>query len=59
MFSACTSQTPTEGTSGDDMPGSTDSKRKSFSTDNFEDFVKDFNYDYLACAEVQERDKRA
>ena len=49
---------PTVGTPGDDLPGSTGRKRKAAGTDNLVDFVKDFNYDYLSRVESQERDKR-
>ena len=47
----------TVGTPGDDLPGSTGRKRKAVGSDNLVDFVKDFNYDYLARVESQERDK--
>ena len=47
------------GTPGDDMPGSTGRKRKSVGTDNLVDFVKDFNYEYLARVEAQHKDKRS
>ena len=56
-----TTTTPTsatQGTPGDDTPGSTGRKRKSSGTDNLVDFVKDFNFDYLARVEAQEKDKR-
>ena len=46
------------GTPGDDIPGSTGRKRKSTGTDNIVDFVKDFNYEYLARVEAQERDRK-
>ena len=49
---------PANGTPGDDIPGSTGRKRKAMGTDNLVDFVKDFNYEYLARVEAQERDKR-
>lgn len=49
---------PTVGTPGDDLPGSTGRKRKAVGSDNLVDFVKDFNYDYLARVESQERDKK-
>lgn len=45
-------------TPGDDTPGSTGRKRKSCGTDNLVDFVKDFNYDYIARVEAQDKDKR-
>jgi hypothetical protein len=53
--------TPTsaaQGTPGDDTPGSTCRKRKSSGTDNLVDFVKDFNFDYIAHIEAQDQDKR-
>ena len=56
-----TTTTPTsttQGTPGDDTPGSTGRKRKSSGTDNLVDFVKDFNFDYLARVEAQDKDKR-
>jgi hypothetical protein len=56
-----TTTTPTsttQGTPGDDTPGSTGRKRKSTGGDNLVDFVKDFNFDYLARVEAQETDKR-
>ena len=49
---------PPVGTPGDDIPGSTGRKRKAMGTDNLVDFVKDFNYEYLARVEAQEKDKR-
>ena len=49
---------PLCGTPGDDMPGSTGRKRKAVGTDNLVDFVKDFNYEYLARVEAQEKEKR-
>ena len=52
-------QSPKEGTLGDDTPGSTGRKRKANNTDNLVDFVKDFNYDYLACVIAKEKDKHA
>ena len=48
---------PGGGTPGDDIPGSTGRKRKAASNKNLVDFVKDFNYEYLARVEAQERDK--
>ena len=45
-------------TPGDDTPGSTGRKKKVSGTDNLVDFVKDFNYEYMARAETQEKDKR-
>ena len=53
-----TPPSPTLGTPGDDLPGSTGRKRKAVGNDNLVDFVKDFNYDYLSRVEAQERDKR-
>jgi hypothetical protein len=50
---------PREGTPGDDIPGSTGRKRKSVGSDNLVDFVKDFNFEYLARVEAQEKDKRS
>ena len=46
------------GTPGDDIPGSTGRKRKAVGSDNLVDFVKDFNYEYLARVEAQDKDKR-
>jgi len=40
-------------------PGSTGRKRKASGNDNLVDFVKEFNYDYIARMEAQELDKRA
>ena len=56
---ATASRSPTSGTPGDDTPGSTGRKRKAVGSDNLVDFVKDFNFEYLARAETQDRDKRA
>jgi hypothetical protein len=53
------STSPTTPTPGDDTPGSTGRKRKATGTDNLVDFVKDFNLEYLARVEVQDKDKRA
>ena len=50
---------PRVGTPGDDTPGSTGRKRKATGTDSLVDFVKDFNYDYLARVEAQDTDKRS
>ena len=50
---------PTVGTPGDDMPGSTGRKRKAVGGDNLVDFVKDINCEYLARVEAQEKDKRS
>lgn len=58
--SATTASTsPAPGTPGDDIPGSTGRKRKSVGSDNLVDFVKDFNYEYLARVEAQDKDKRS
>ena len=46
------------GTPGDDIPGSTGRKRKAVGSDNLVDFVKDFNYEYLARVEAQDKDPR-
>ena len=51
-------QSPRTATPGDDTQGSTGRKRKASGTDSLVDFVKDFNYDYLARIEAQETDKR-
>ena len=53
------SVSPTEGTPGDDIPGSTGRKRKSAGGDSLVDFVKDFNFDYLARVEAQDKDRRS
>ena len=50
---------PTRATPGDDTPGSTGRKRKAAGTDHLVDFVKDFNVEYLARVEAQDKDKRA
>jgi hypothetical protein len=50
---------PKSGIPGDDTPGSTGRKRKATGNDNLVDFVKDFNYDYLARVEAQDTDKRS
>lgn len=54
-----TSESPTACTPGDDTPGSTGRKRKSAGTENLVDFVKDFNFEYLAREEAHDKDKRA
>ena len=46
-------------TPGDDTPGSTGRKRKAAGTDNLVDFVKDFNFEYLARVEAQDKDRQA
>lgn len=53
------SGSPSTGTPGDDTPGSTGRKRKAVGTDNLVDFVKDFNFEYLARVEAQDKDKQA
>lgn len=52
------SQSLTRTTPEDDTSRSTGRKRKAVDTDNLVDFVKDFNYDYLARVEAQDKDKR-
>lgn len=52
------SESPPRGTPGDDTPGSTGRNRKAVGTDNLVDFVKDFNFEYLARVDAQDRDKR-
>ena len=47
------------GTPGDDMPGSTGRKRKSMGTENLVEYVKDFNSEYIARVEAQEKDERS
>jgi hypothetical protein len=54
-----TSKSPIACTPGDDTPGSTGRKRKSAGTENLVDFVKDFNFEYMARKEAQDKDKRA
>ena len=56
---ATSSQSPTSLTPGDDTPGSTGRKRKAVGTDNLVDFVKDFNFEYLARVEAQDKDRQA
>ena len=53
------SESPIGGTPGDDTPGSTGRKRKAVGTESLVDFVKDFNFDYLARVESQDKEKRA
>jgi hypothetical protein len=53
------SESPTTGTPGDDTPGSTGRKRKAAGTGDLVDFVKDFNFEYLARVEAQDKDRRA
>ena len=52
------SASPTRVTPGDDTPGSTGRKRKAIGTDNLVDFVKDFNFEYLARVEAQDKDRQ-
>ena len=56
---ATSSQSPMGLTPGDDTPGSTGRKRKAAGTDNLVDFVKDFNFEYLARVEAQDKDRQA
>ena len=56
---ATSSQSPTRLTPGDDTPGSTGRKRKAVRTNNLVDFVKDFNFEYLAQVEAQDKDRQA
>jgi hypothetical protein len=49
----------TRATPGDDTPGSTGRKRKANGTDNLVDFVKNFNFEYLARVEAQDKDRQA
>ena len=53
------SASPTRVTPGDDTSGSTGRKRKAVGTDNLVDFVKDFNFEYLARVEAQDKDRQA
>ena len=53
------SESPTSVTPGDDTPGSTGRKRKAVGTDNLVDFVKDFNFEYLARVGTQDKDRQA
>jgi hypothetical protein len=53
------SDSPTRTTPGADTPGSTGRKRKAMGTDNLVDFVKDFNFEYLARVEAQDKDRQA
>jgi len=55
---ATASGSPTSGTPGDDTPGSTGRKKMVVGSNNLVDFIKDFNFEYLARAETQEKDKR-
>jgi len=50
---------PMVGTPEDGLPDLTGRKHKAVCNDNLVDFVKDFNYDYLARVESHERDKRS
>lgn len=47
---------PAARTPGDSTPGSTGRKRKSSGNESLVDFVKDFNSDYNARVEVQDRE---
>ena len=53
------SESPTGGAPGDDTPGSTGRKRKAVGIENLVDFVKNFNFEYLARVESQDKEKRA
>ena len=53
-----TPSSTTPATPGDATPGSTGRKRKSSGTDNMVEFVREFNCEYLARVESQEKDKR-
>ena len=53
------SASPTRVTPGDDTPGSTGRKRKAVGTNNLVDFVKDFNFEYLARVEAQDKDRQS
>ena len=57
--SATRDSSPVARTPGDNTPGSTGRKRKASGNDSLVDFVRDFNCDYNARVEAQERDKRA
>lgn len=52
------SESPTRAIPGADTPGLRGCKRKALDTDNLVDFVKDFNFEYLACVEAEDKDKR-
>lgn len=45
-------------TPNDATPGSTGHKQKSSGTDNMVDFVRDLNYEYVASAKSQDKNKR-
>ena len=53
------SGSPSGGEPGDDTPGSTGRKRKAVGADNLVDFVKDFNFEYLARVQAQDNDRQA
>lgn len=53
------SDTPAVAIPGDGTPGSTGRKRKANGTDNLVEYVRDFNCEYLARADAQDKDKRA
>ena len=60
MTSATTTpESPTVGIFGDDTMGSMGRKQKAVGTTNLVDFLKDFNYKYLARMEAQNKDKYA
>ena len=46
-------------TPGDDTPGSTGRKRKATGSESLTDFVRDFNSDYIARVDAQDKDRRA
>lgn len=50
---------PVTRTPGDATPGSTGRKRKANGNDNLVEFVKDFNCDYIARLEAEDKEKRA
>jgi hypothetical protein len=50
---------PAARTPGDATPGSTGRKRKACRNDNLVEFVADFNADYIARLESQDKEKRA
>jgi hypothetical protein len=52
-------ESPTRGTPGDDTPGSTNMKRKVVGNDNLVDYMKDFNFQYLARVQAQDKDMQA
>ena len=56
---ATASDSPCSGTPGDGTPGSTGRKRKAVGTDNLVDFFKDFNFEYLARVDAQDKDRQS